>query len=350
MTNPSDDFLMMSDDDFLRNGESLLVEHEEELNKPDIPVEPEIKEEIIPKPDDELNPDILKEQPKNNPEDKAKEEPVEINTGLSPEEQLTKLFAPFKANGKDFQLNSIEEAISLAQMGANYAKKMAGLKPSMRILKMLENNGLLDENKLTYLIDLDKKNPGAINKLMKDSGVDPLEIDLDKSPEYTPGQYQVSELEMQVSDVLDNIHVTNPTHYPQLLQAITSMDNASKGEISKDPKILSLLSEQMANGVYDRIMTELDRQQTFGHLTDVPLLHAYYQVGDMLHKQGKLFPEIKPPKTDPIIEAAKPKADGNTDKKRSVAAPRSTGTSKKEEFNPLTMSDDEILRIANQRH
>ena len=347
MSNPSDDFLMMSDDDFLRNGESLLVEHEEEHNESDIPTEPETQEEDIPEQDGEPDSDTLEEQISDKPEEA---EPVEVNTGLSAEEQLAKLFAPFKANGKDFQLNSIEEAISLAQMGANYAKKMAGLKPSMRILKMLENNGLLDENKLTYLIDLDKKNPGAINKLMKDSGVDPLEIDLDKSPEYTPGQYQVSELEMQVSDVLDNIHVTNPTHYPQLLQAITSMDNASKGEISKDPKILSLLSEQMANGVYDRIMTELDRQQTFGHLTDVPLLHAYYQVGDMLHKQGKLFPEIKPPKTDPIIEAAKSKADGNTDKKRSVAAPRSTGTSKKEEFNPLTMSDDEILRIANQRH
>ena len=347
MSNPSDDFLMMSDDDFLRNGESLLVEPEEEQNESDIPTEPETQEEDIPEQDGEPDSDTPEEQISDKPEEA---EPVEVNTGLSAEEQLAKLFAPFKANGKDFQLNSIEEAISLAQMGANYAKKMAGLKPSMRILKMLENNGLLDENKLTYLIDLDKKNPGAINKLMKDSGVDPLEIDLDKSPEYTPGQYQVSELEMQVSDVLDNIHVTNPTHYPQLLQAITSMDNASKGEISKDPKILSLLSEQMANGVYDRIMTELDRQQTFGHLTDVPLLHAYYQVGDMLHKQGKLFPEIKPPKTDPIIEAAKPKADGNTDKKRSVAAPRSTGTSKKEEFNPLTMSDDEILRIANQRH
>ena len=347
MSNPSDDFLMMSDDDFLRNGESLLVEPEEEQNESDIPTEPETQEEDIPEQDGEPDSDTPEEQISDKPEEA---EPVEVNTGLSAEEQLAKLFAPFKANGKDFQLNSIEEAISLAQMGANYAKKMAGLKPSMRILKMLENNGLLDENKLTYLIDLDKKNPGAINKLMKDSGVDPLEIDLDKSPEYTPGQYQVSELEMQVSDVLDNIHVTNPTHYPQLLQAITSMDNASKGEISKDPKILSLLSEQMANGVYDRIMTELDRQQTFGHLTDVPLLHAYYQVGDMLHKQGKLFPEIKPPKTDPIIEAAKSKADGNTDKKRSVAAPRSTGTSKKEEFNPLTMSDDEILRIANQRH
>ena len=347
MSNPSDDFLMMSDDDFLRNGESLLVEPEEEQNESDIPTEPETQEEDIPEQDGEPDSDTPEEQISDKPEEA---EPVEVNTGLSAEEQLAKLFAPFKANGKDFQLNSIEEAISLAQMGANYAKKMAGLKPSMRILKMLENNGLLDENKLTYLIDLDKKNPGAINKLMKDSGVDPLEIDLDKSPEYTPGQYQVSELEMQVSEVLDNIHVTNPTHYPQLLQAITSMDNASKGEISKDPKILSLLSEQMANGVYDRIMTELDRQQTFGHLTDVPLLHAYYQVGDMLHKQGKLFPEIKPPKTDPIIEAAKPKADGNTDKKRSVAAPRSTGTSKKEEFNPLTMSDDEILRIANQRH
>lgn len=343
-----DDFLNMSDEDFLRAGESpatQVTEEEEELiSEPESDVKEPNQEEV--ETEEESNEEESSEE--TTEEDKSDEKSE--NTGLSAEEQLAKLFAPFKANGKDFQVKSIDEAISLAQMGVNYAKKMAGLKPSMRILKMLENNGLLDENKLTYLIDLDKKNPGAINKLVKESGVDPLDIDLEASQEYTPGQYQISDLEMQVSDVLDNIQVTNPTHYPQVLQVITEMDNASKSEISKDPKILNLLSEQMANGVYDRIMTELDRQQTFGQLTDVPLLHAYYQVGDMLHKQGKLFPEIKPPKTDPVVEATKQKAAANTGKKRAVAAPRSTGTAKKEEFNPLEMSDEEILRIANQRH
>ena len=342
MADENDDFLTMSDEDFLREGESLknpTIEEEEENLTSDSQEETIPEQEVI---SDESTEEVSEE---NKPE-----EATYTDSGLSAEEQLAKLFAPFKANGKDFQVKDIDEAISLAQMGVNYSKKMAGLKPSMRILKMLENNGLLDEQKLTYLIDLDKKNLGAINKLVKESGVDPLDIDLETSPEYTPGQYQVSDLEMQVSDVLDNIQATNPTHYPQVLQVITAMDNASKSEISKDPKILSLLSEQMANGVYDRIMTELDRQQTFGQLTDVPLLHAYYQVGDMLHKQGKLFPEIKPPKTDPVVEATTAKAIENTGKKRAVAAPRSTGTSKKEEFNPLTMSDEEILRIANQRH
>ena len=235
-------------------------------------------------------------------------------------------------------------------MGANYSKKMAGLKPNLRILKMLENNGLLSEEKLTYLIDLDKKNPDAINKLIKDSGVDPLSIDLDTSPEYTPGQYQVSELEMEVGEVLDSIRETNPTYYPNVLQVITSMDGASKSEISKDPKILSHLSDHMANGIYDKVMAEVDKRKMLGQLADMPLIHAYYTVGNELHQQGKLLPKVVPPTTDPVAKVTKHPSKDNSNKKRAVANPRSIPTKPKSEFDPLSMSDEEFLKIANQKH
>ena len=41
---------------------------------------------------------------------------------------------------------------------------------------MLENAGITDENQLAYLIDLSNKNPQAIQKLVKDSGIDPLDM------------------------------------------------------------------------------------------------------------------------------------------------------------------------------
>ena len=332
-----DDFLTMPDEDFLREGESLK--------------NPTTEEEITTAPVEENNTEVETASEENAEaplEENNSEETSSENTGLSPEEQLAKLFAPFKANGKDFQVKDIDEAISLAQMGVNYSKKMAGLKPAMRILKMLENNGLLDEQKLTYLIDLDKKNPGAINKLVKESGVDPLDIDLEKSHEYTPGQYQVSDLEMQVSDVLDNIQVTNPTQYPQILQVITSLDNASKREISEDPTVLKHLSDQMANGNYDRITTEMERRMVLGQLSDsMPFLHAYFQVGMDMKNSGTLFTGLP-------VQAQKPLPTDNhekaNDRKRAVAAPRSTASTTKKAFDPLSMSDAEILRIANQRH
>jgi len=96
------------------------------------------------------------------------------------EAEYKRLLTPFKANGREIAVKSVDDAIALMQMGANYNKKMAALKPNLKLMKMLENNGLLSEDKIGFLIDLEKKNPAAINKLVKDSGIDPMDLDAEK--------------------------------------------------------------------------------------------------------------------------------------------------------------------------
>ena len=83
------------------------------------------------------------------------------------------VMTPFKANGKLIELRNPAEAVQLMQMGANYTRKMQAIQQHRKVLTMLENNGLLDEGKLSFLIDIEKKNPDAIQKLVKESGIDP---------------------------------------------------------------------------------------------------------------------------------------------------------------------------------
>ena len=119
------------------------------------------------------------EQEDQDPEDSKAEPAKPATPEAKPAEaaepdykaEYLRLLAPFKANGKEIAVSTVDDAISLMQMGANYNKKMAGLKPSLKMLKLLENSGLLSEEKISYLIDLEKKNPAAINKLIKDSGI-----------------------------------------------------------------------------------------------------------------------------------------------------------------------------------
>ena len=54
------------------------------------------------------------------------------------EAEYKKLMTPFKANGVDMQIQSIDDAIQLMQMGAGFHKKMSALKPAMRQMKLLE--------------------------------------------------------------------------------------------------------------------------------------------------------------------------------------------------------------------
>ena len=107
------------------------------------------------------------------------------------------------------KIDSVEDAISLMQMGANYNKKMAGMKEPLKFIKMLQNNNLLDEAKLSYLIDLDKKSPEAIARLVKESGIDPLNIDVTKDTEYKPNTYTVDDVQVELDTVIEDIRDTD---------------------------------------------------------------------------------------------------------------------------------------------
>ena len=58
---------------------------------------------------------------------KKKDTTVVERTAETDTATVDKLFAPFKASGVDMQVRSVDEAVQLMQMGANYQKKMQNL-------------------------------------------------------------------------------------------------------------------------------------------------------------------------------------------------------------------------------
>jgi hypothetical protein len=203
------DVLGMSDEDFLQlNGPTEVKEETIPVVVPAEEIAPEVVEEPVPEvkvpvvaattdPEvvEESTPSVVVDEP--NKEVTApvvdNSKPAEAAPTINYEEQYNRLMAPFKANGKMITLNSPEELIQLAQMGANYTRKMQDIQPHRKVLQMLQNNGLLDEGKLSFLIDLDKKDPEAIKKLIKDTGMDPLDIDTSVEPDYKEGNHIVSD-------------------------------------------------------------------------------------------------------------------------------------------------------------
>jgi hypothetical protein len=291
-------------------------------------------------------------EPAKDPKDPAAkvDEPVQAK----PEDQLAKLFAPFKANGKDIQVKDVDEAISLMQMGANYTKKMAALKPNLKLMKLLENNGLLSEEKLSFLIDLDKKSPQAISKLLKDSGIDPLDVDVEKVGEYKPNTYTVDDRELALDAVLDEVQGT-PT-YGKLIEVVSNKwDAPSKQVIADNPQLLKVINGHMASGHYQLISDEIERERTFGRLAGMSDLEAYRQVGDALSAAGR-FAHLapKPVAATPAAEVVvtpkdKPDDSALRDKKRAASPTKAApakGVSTDPDFNPLNLSDDDFAKFA----
>lgn len=252
---------------------------------------------------------------------------------------------PIKANGKEIQLRSPEEAERLIQMGLNYTKKMQAWQPRQRVVTMLENNGLLDEAKLSHLIDLSKGDPLAIQKLLTDSKFDPMTIDADKAASYKPGNHQVSDTEMAFNAALDDLESTT-TGVELITEVAKQWDEQSRQAVYQDPGILRVINEQKALGLYTRITTEMDRLKTLGHLQGVPFLQAYKAVGDMLNDQGRLAPEPqKQPETPVETRAAIPAAKVTNNEKAAAASPtKATPAAVKQEQNFLDLPDDQFMQ------
>lgn len=262
--------------------------------------------------------------------------------------QLNKLFAPFKANGRDIKIDSVDEAIKLMQQGANYNKKMAALKPSLKVLKMLENNGLLDEQKITYLIDLDKKNPDAISKLIKESGIDPLDVNTQEEPKYTPGNYSVSDAQVNLDAVLDSIEHT-PTYNRTMTVILDEWDDNSKRALANEPNLIPLINEHVANGIFDTIASEMMKQRALGNLSGLSDLQAYEAIGKQLAAQGAFN---KKPTQEPVEVKPKVPAQDDTERaaKRKAASPsKQTQATKEPDLNPLSMSDEEFEKAFNSK-
>ena len=259
------------------------------------------------------------------------------------------IMAPFKANGKTMQVKSVEEAIQLMQMGANYTRKMQELQPHRKTLLMLENNGLLDEGKLSFLIDLDKKNPEAIKKLLQDAKIDPLDVDLEKESTYQEGNHKVSDEEAQFRLVLDELN-SNPVGRETLQTINSTWDQASKEVLWKQPEVMNTIYQQRENGVYARITAEIDRRRTLGVIqVGVPFLEAYRVVGDELHKAGAFNDLFKPKATAvaPVAtRAAMPKPTGLDPKAEAAAVHRGSPSKTTSPLEAMQKaSDDEFLKM-----
>lgn len=413
--NTQDNPLGMSDEDFLQNmgnppevtetpvtpvetdtqetEEQLPVEKQEGASAEDVPSKEEEEEDTSsnngtkeqdPDPEKDQEQGKLPAESNDGEQGKAEADPTkdapsdkekgasgdgsqkDKPSGAGSEKQTTtpdyegfykKIMTPFKANGKTIELQSPDEAIQLMQMGANYTRKMQAIQPHRKVLLMLENNNLLDEDKLSFLIDIEKKNPEAIKKLIKDAGIDPLEIDTATEPSYHSGNHRVSDEEAGFRTILDELG-SNPEGKATLQEINSHWDQASKEVLWSKPEIMTVIHTQRENGIYDRIANEVERQRSIGQIPpQMPFLEAYKTVGDSLAAAGAFAdlvkssaPAPKMPATPVATRVATPKPAVKNSEKVSAASPtRSTPRTAKTVINPLAMSDDDFLNQMQNR-
>tara|TARA_B110000459_G_C16625841_1_gene505684 strand:+ start:15553 stop:16704 length:1152 start_codon:yes stop_codon:yes gene_type:complete len=273
-------------------------------------------------------------------------EDTQDTTEFDYESAYKKVTEPFKANGIEMKVTDPKDIIQLMQMGANYQKKMATMKPNLKIVKMLENAGLLDESKLNNLIDISKKDPKAVAKLIEESGIDPLDIDTDNKTDYQPTDYSVSDKEFNLDTVLESIK-DSPT-FSKTIDVLTKQwDEGSKATVSDNPEIISVINDHMSTGVYDKVNAAMQQQKALGKLDGFTDVESYKQIAEYMHKEGMLGEVVDDqPSSSEVSSETNAAAKADRTKRRKAVAPVKQTTSVKppESGEFLGLSDDEFMK------
>ena len=247
------------------------------------------------------------------------------------------------------QVKDPEDIVRLMQMGANYQKKMAQLKPNLKLIKMLEKNELLDEVKLHNLIDLSKKDPKAIAKLIEESDIDPLDINKDVPTDYQPTDYTVTDKEYNLDAVLDEIK--DSATFTKTINVVTKdWDMESKNTITNYPEIISVIDSHMNNGVFEKVNAKLQQDKALGKLVGVPDVDAYRNISEQLFKEGVLVDKKPGASSEASNVSSKSEvnqqANADRNKKRKAVAPIKQATTQKSKTDDdfLGLSDEEFMK------
>ena len=298
----------------------------------------------------ETSEDTIETEPEDTDDVAADTETVETKetAEVDFEAAYKRITSPFKASKRMMQVDNIDDAIALMQKGADYHNKMKTIAPHLKMVSMLEKEGLLDQVKLNNLIDISKKDPKAIAQLIKDSGIDPLDIDTDEEVGYKPTNYGITDKEFKINQIIDDIKST-PSFEKTIRVLGKEWDDESKKLISENPEIITVINNHVENGVYDKVQSVMDTERALGRLT-VPDVEAYRLIAEKLQQDGTIVPEGQVNQS-PNASVPKPKArdDVAVKQKRKAAASTKKTTTKNSTVPPnyLNMTDEEFLKLAD---
>lgn len=372
-------YLAMSDEDFLKLPEPTTTQEEEAapaasepapvVEVPEVIVEepvveaPAQEEPVVTEPikegTEEANPEAVT-PPVTEPVKAGEEAPVVEEAPVDTQAFYELAMKPFKANGKEFKVNSPEELIRLAQMGAGYGRKMHDLQPALKTIATMEKLGITEAD-LSLIADIKLGNQEAIKKVIKDSGVDPLDFNPEDPVNYVPTRTSVSDQEFAFKTAVSDLRSNGGGDTVKMIN--DTWDNGSVDFLYANPALMQVVHEHKQSGVYDTIAAEIDRQRALGNIAhNTPFIHAYHQVGNQLFPEanGDAAPAqvVQQPAPNPAgtqafiatkVAAPKTPSAPTTPQVKAAAPSKQSAAPAQEKVNPLAMNDEEFLKKYGNR-
>ena len=257
----------------------------------------------------------------NDGSDKDTEEPNYKDEYVKLKAFYEKVTGEFKANGKTVKgFTDPDRIIQGLQKAIGFEEKNAVINKHKQFLAPLKERGMLEDpekfNLALSILDGDKE---AIKKHLKDLEINPvLDLDLDEI-DYKPKQHLASEGKVVLNDALEYAEsVGIKDKLNEVL--VKDMDDGSFSDFIKYPKLRNDLVEHLQDGTYDLVKTRIDEIR----LTDMSGDYkALKMVDQYRYALDTLVREAEELKAKDAVPANKSKendtsVDANTDAKGST--------------------------------
>lgn len=347
--------------------EGGIVEEEVEVEGTETEVE-EDEVDTAEQPEDENesedsddNNDVDEEQVEETEEDSETEESAQDTVDEQPTEEEPKPTEDthkvptfrLKADGTEFELTE-NELKQLASKGMNYTKKMQDIKEYREHVSAIKE-AALSKDDINLMIDVLKGDKDALATVMKRTGVDALDVDVENS-KYVPKNYGRNEVELEIEEVVETI--SRDPEYVTTKHIISSnWDKQSQMEFVKDPIKIAKLHEDVKNGIFDQVVPMMLKKKALDGARKSDIEY-YIEAGtDYYQNKAREAYNASVIEAEKAIKQAEIKAVKEQEAKRSVvtetASKRKAATMTKpktakrsiDDYLNTAMSDEEFSKL-----
>ena len=185
--------------------------------------------------------------------DNAEEQPEEDNDEIEVDERPTQEVLKFRANGQDYHFTVAEMKAQFGKVFAqamDYTKKTQALSRYRKTIDALEQ-AKIGQDDLNLMIDVLKGDKDAIASVLKRTGVDALDLDLENS-KYVAKDYGRSDTELAIKDIVEEI--SSDKEYSITHNVLDRQwDEQSRMEFVKDPAKIKQFHVDVKSGMFDII-------------------------------------------------------------------------------------------------
>lgn len=197
--------------------------------------------------------------------DTEEEEEVAVDEPTKAEEAVQPISKhKFKANGKEYEFTDDEVRTQFPKIfgqAMDYTRKMQAIKPWRKTIDAIEG-AKLSHDDVNLMIDVLKGDKDAVAAVLKRTGIDALDLDVDNS-KYVAKDYGRNETELAIKDVVDKISA-DPEYSITHRVLSNEWDDRSFKEMTNDPELIELLHMDVKSGMYNKVQPIAEKLKVYG--------------------------------------------------------------------------------------